>query len=210
MRRSGFFIKGPTSDPANIVDGSVPANLKTELSYNSVPTDPHPHVDSLVLPGPDNLLGTADDIPVGSLMTWNVTSLVFNLGKSRVRGTLPAGGHETPREIIWDVISPPDDIVQRAYVAAGPGDRPESSSFLVAYETVEDVVLQGPPEGRVRRLAADEAGGCAGTASRQGHRCRQVRHGLQSVLPRPQRGLGRGERSSISSPGPRRTRGGIR
>jgi hypothetical protein len=137
-----FFIKGPTSTPSNIVDGSVPANLKTELSYDSVPTDPSPHVDSLILPGPDNLLGTADDVPLGSLMTWNVTSLVFNQGKSRVRGRFLPAGTNTPG-IIWDVISPPADIVQRAYVAAGPGNDAASSTFLIAYETVEDVVFKG-------------------------------------------------------------------
>jgi hypothetical protein len=137
-----FFIKGPTTDSTNIVDGSVPANLKNELSYDSVPTDPSPHVDSLVLPGPDNLLGTADDVPLGSLMTWNVTSLVFNQGKSRVRGRFLPAGTNTPG-IIWDVISPPTDIVQRAYVAAGPGNDAASSTFLVAYETVEDVVFKG-------------------------------------------------------------------
>jgi hypothetical protein len=137
-----FFIKGPTSDTANIVDGSVPANLKNELSYDSVPTDPSPHVDSLILPGPDNLLGTADDVPLGSLMTWNVTSLVFNQGKSRVRARFLPAGTNTPG-IIWDVISPPADIVQRAYVAAGPGNDAASSTFLVAYETVEDVVFKG-------------------------------------------------------------------
>jgi len=137
-----FFIKGPTNYSTNIVDGSVPANLKTELSYDSVPTDPSPRVDSLILPGPDNLLGTADDVPLGSLMTWNVTSLVFNLGKSRVRGRFLPAGTNTPG-IIWDVISPPTDIVQRAYVAAGPGNDAASSTFLVAYETVEDVVFKG-------------------------------------------------------------------
>jgi hypothetical protein len=137
-----FFIKGPTGDPANIVDGSVPANLRTELTYNSVPTDPSPHVDSLIIAGPDNRLGTGDDINVGSLMTWNVTSLVFNQGKSRVRGRFLPAGTNTPG-IIWDVISPPTEIVQRAYVAAGAGTDLASSSFLVAFETVEDVVRKG-------------------------------------------------------------------
>jgi hypothetical protein len=137
-----FFIKGPTEDPANIVDGSVPANLKNELSYDSVPTDPSPHVDSIIVAGPDNRLGTADDINVGSLMTWNVTSLVFNEGKSRVRGRFLPSGTNTPG-IIWDVISPPTEIVQRAYVAAGAGVDVASSHFLVAYETVEDVVSKG-------------------------------------------------------------------
>jgi len=75
-------------------------------------------------------------------MIWNVTSLVFNQGKSRVRGRFLPAGTNTPG-IIWDVISPPTDIVQRAYVAAGPGTDPASSSFLVAYETVEDVVFKG-------------------------------------------------------------------
>ncbi len=137
-----FFIKGPTSDSTNIVDGSVPANLKKELSYDSVPTDPSPHVDSLILPGGDNRLGTSDDINVGSLMTWNVTSLVFNEGKSRVRGRFLPAGTNTPG-IIWDVISPPTEIVQRAYVAAGAAGDIASSHFLVAFETVEDVVSKG-------------------------------------------------------------------
>jgi hypothetical protein len=148
-----FFLKGPTSDPLNIVDGSVPTNLKTELAYDSVPTDPAPHVDSLILPGPDGKIGTADDIPAGSLIIWNVTSLTFDIGKSRVRGRfLPAGGQLA--NIVWDIFSSSDNagatlptqFVQRATVAAGSAVDVPSSHFLVAFESVEDVVRVGTPK----------------------------------------------------------------
>ncbi|HEX7900043.1 MAG TPA: hypothetical protein VF950_19910 [Planctomycetota bacterium] len=165
-----FFVKGPTSKAVNIVDGSVPTNLMEELSYDSVPTDPSPHVDSIILPGADGLAGTADDIPVGSLLVWNVTSLTFNLGKSRVRGRFLPAGQQTA-SIVWDVFSSsdgagsdlPSQFVQRAYVAAGAGDVAANSHFLVAFESVEDVVRVGTPRvefvGSLKMRLVDATGG---------------------------------------------------
>jgi hypothetical protein len=155
-----FFVKGPTNVPANIVEGSVATNLQNEKAYESVPTDPNPHVTSLILPGPDGLLGTADDLPHGSLLVWNVTTLLFNVPKDRIRGRfLPAGSNTAG--ILWDIFSASGpanaaEIVQRSYVAAGPSKVPdnpstpqneslENSHFLVAWELVEDVVNEGRP-----------------------------------------------------------------
>jgi len=144
-----FFLKGPVTDPANIVDGSVAASLQNELTYKSVPTDPAPHVASMVLPGADGIMGTVDDHPVGSLIVWNVTSLTFNLSKSRVRGRFLEAG-DSSAGIVWDIFSPPVQIVQRASVAAGPAKDAGSleqtladSHFLVVFELVEGTVLVG-------------------------------------------------------------------
>jgi hypothetical protein len=165
-----FFVKGPTKTASNIVDGSVPTNLMEQLSYDSVPTDPSPHVDSIILPGPDGLMGTGDDVPVGSLLVWNVTSLTFNLGKSRVRGRFLPAGQQTA-SIVWDVFSSsdgagsdlPSQFVQRAYVAAGVGDSVANSHFLVAFESVEDVVRVGTPRvefvGSLKMRLVDASGG---------------------------------------------------
>ncbi len=148
-----FFIKGATSDLSNIIDGSVPANLGNELVYDSVPTDPGPRVASLVLPGTDGLLGTADDINGGSLMTWCVTTLVFNEPKSRVRSRLlPAGSSQAG--IVWDVFSGNGQLYQRVAVAAGPAkqaDNPatpqnetlDMSHFFVLFQRVDGIVSEG-------------------------------------------------------------------
>jgi hypothetical protein len=148
-----FFIKGATSNLANIVDGSVPANLGGELVYDSVPTDPGPRVASLILPGPDGALGTADDINGGSLMTWCVTTLVFNEPKSRVRSRhLPAGS--STAGIVWDVFSGNGQLYQRVAVAAGPAkqaDNPatpqnetlDMSHFFVVFQRVDGIVHEG-------------------------------------------------------------------
>jgi hypothetical protein len=115
-------------------------------------------------------MGTGDDVPVGSLLVWNVTSLTFNLGKSRVRGRfLPAG--QQMATIVWDVFSSsdgagsdlPSQFVQRAYVAAGIGDSVADSHFLVAFESVEDVVRVGTPRvefvGSLKMRLVDASGG---------------------------------------------------
>jgi hypothetical protein len=144
-----FFLKGDVTQPSNIVDGSVAANLQQELTYESVPTDPAPHLASLILPGADGVLGTMDDQPVGSLIVWNVTSLTFNLSKSRVRGRFLAAGQPSAG-IVWDIFSPPVQIVQRATVAAGAAKDAGSpqmtladSHFLVVFELVENTVKVG-------------------------------------------------------------------
>jgi hypothetical protein len=148
-----FFIKGPTDVDTNIIDGSVPANLSSELIYDSVATDLNPRVASLILPGADNTLGTADDTNLGSLIVWSVTSLVFNEPKSRIRGRmLPAGG--VSPGIVWDVFDADGQILQRAAVAAGASrqaDNPltplnetvTTSGFMVVFQRVDDVIYVG-------------------------------------------------------------------
>ncbi|GEM_PF-5178275 len=150
--KARFLIKGPPSN-SNIVDGSVPGNLANEKSYGSVTTDPTPRVDSLILPGPDNALGTADDVLGGSLIAWSVTTLVFNTPKSRVRGRFLGAGAGTAG-IVWDIFSPEVQLVQRAAVIAGPSREADNqatttnealalSHFLVTFQTVEDTVKEG-------------------------------------------------------------------
>lgn len=164
-----FFIKGPTSTPTNLVDGSVAANLSGEKVYDSVPTDPMPRTASLVLPGADGVPGTADDVGVGTLMIWSVTTLVFNEPKSRVRARfLPTGA--TTAGIVWDVFSGDDQVVQRAQVAAGPSKDPNDTSvlshFLVVFQSVKDIVWEGSRAveyvGDIRGRMAEESGQASG------------------------------------------------
>ncbi len=167
-----FFIKGPTSNLANIVDGSIPSNLMNELVYKSVPTDPMPRIASLILQGADGIMGSADDVFVGSLITWSVTTLVFNEPKSRVRGRfLPAGTGNAG--IVWDIFSTQGQIVQRASVTAAPtrdADDPSTpddemrtlSNFLVTFQGVDDIVKEGgwavEYVGAIRARMAEETG----------------------------------------------------
>jgi len=153
-KKPRFLIKGPPTNLSNIVDGSLPDNLLNERINSSVPTDPQPRIDSLILPGPDGRPGTADDVAVGSLVVWAVTTLVFNEPKSRIRGRfIPHASTEAG--IVWDIFSPPAQVVQRATVAAGATndlDNPNTpenenrdlSHFLVNFLSVDNVIGEGP------------------------------------------------------------------
>jgi hypothetical protein len=170
--KSRFFIRGDTSDLGNILDAIVPNNLINANArvYEYVPTDLMPRVSSLIHPGTDGLMGTGDDDNLGTLIGWAVNSLVFNEPKSRVRARrLPAGADNRQAGLIFDVVTPPLQIIQRPCVTAGPSldpddpatpedERRNTSHFMVSFMGVDDIVFEGNIEGTGDSLAREFIG----------------------------------------------------
>lgn len=144
-----LFIKGPPTVLTNIRDGLLASNLDGELVYPYVPTDQHPRVASIVHPGVNNAYGDGDDVPVGSLLTFNQTSLVFNEPKGRVRARfMPGGAANATPSVVFDIYSSQaSQVVQRAFSAGGPSlstaNPAENSHFTTVFQQVDDLLYKG-------------------------------------------------------------------
>lgn len=166
-------------DPAETFASSNPSDYADRLVSEYVPLDMAPRVATLTWPGPDGLLYTADDGTGGganrSLITWALSSYIFNVPKTRIRArVVPQGQQPTGAgQNVWDVFNSTGTFALRPAVTAclsrqdddpatPENERFTTSFFAIAWQDVEEVAFEATTAaelfGSIRLRLAGEDG----------------------------------------------------